>query len=345
MKKRSINLDVIRVVATFSVLSVHFFWNNGFYDQIVAGKKMFLATTMRSTFMICVPLFLLLTGYLMNQKNLSKKYLWNIKKVLSVYVLSLLAILLYRFVRYAEAFSLKDIIYNITNYTYYSWYIEMYIGLYLLIPFINLGYNNLKSKDDKRLMCIIFLFTTTVPNFINAIFEFAIVPDWWSNIWPITYYIIGAYISEYKDEMKLSLKLNLCLMIGSFLFAGACSYTYSYNKLFMSTVWNDWGGFTNVLSSVLVFLFLVRLDMTTCPNWISKVITFLSMVSLPTYLLSYVADDICYSVFNSMVSDPLNRVFYYVPVVAVVILLSVCFATVVHYIDGGIKQLVTKVIK
>ena len=61
--------------------------------------------------------------------------------------------------------------------------------------------------------------------------------------------------------------------------------------------------------------------------------------------MTNVADDICYSVFNSMVSDPLNRVFYYVPVVAVVILLSVCFATVVHYIDGGIKQLVTKVIK
>lgn len=72
MKKRNINLDIIRSIAVFSVLSVHFFLNNGFYTEIIKGKRMFVMFTMRTAFMICVPLFAILTGYLMNKKILSK---------------------------------------------------------------------------------------------------------------------------------------------------------------------------------------------------------------------------------------------------------------------------------
>ncbi len=74
MKKRNINLDIIRSIAVFSVLSVHFFLNNGFYTEIIKGKRMFVMFTMRTAFMICVPLFAILTGYLMNKKILSKTY-------------------------------------------------------------------------------------------------------------------------------------------------------------------------------------------------------------------------------------------------------------------------------
>lgn len=42
MKKRNINLDIIRSIAVFSVLSVHFFLNNGFYTEIIKGKRMFV---------------------------------------------------------------------------------------------------------------------------------------------------------------------------------------------------------------------------------------------------------------------------------------------------------------
>ena len=73
-KDRNINLDIIRCVAVLTVICVHFFLHNGYYNIPVLGKKMYIATIMRTAFMVCVPLFLLLTGYLMNKKTLSKKY-------------------------------------------------------------------------------------------------------------------------------------------------------------------------------------------------------------------------------------------------------------------------------
>ena len=79
-KERNINLDLIRTVAVISVISVHFFLNSGFYSLPLLGKTMYISTVFRTLFMICVPLFLLLTGYLMNKKELSKKYYGGIKK-------------------------------------------------------------------------------------------------------------------------------------------------------------------------------------------------------------------------------------------------------------------------
>lgn len=55
--KRNPAADLIRILAFFLVVSVHFFLNNGFYSTIVEGERMFIMTIMRSFFIICVPLF------------------------------------------------------------------------------------------------------------------------------------------------------------------------------------------------------------------------------------------------------------------------------------------------
>lgn len=77
MRNRDYNLDLIRVFALYTVVSVHFFLNSGFYSQDMIGFKMFIKCIIRSFFIICVPLFLLLTGYLMKDKVYQK----NIIKV------------------------------------------------------------------------------------------------------------------------------------------------------------------------------------------------------------------------------------------------------------------------
>lgn len=48
--ERNTALDVIRIVAAFSVLSVHFFWNTDFYQQIIVkdDSTIVLAVAMRT---------------------------------------------------------------------------------------------------------------------------------------------------------------------------------------------------------------------------------------------------------------------------------------------------------
>ena len=80
--KRSPAADLIRILAFILVISVHFFMNNGFYSQTVAGKRMFIMTLMRSFFIICVPLFITLSGYLLRKKKLEKSYYKRISKII-----------------------------------------------------------------------------------------------------------------------------------------------------------------------------------------------------------------------------------------------------------------------
>ena len=47
-KKRNLNLDLTKCIAVFTVLSVHFFYNNGFYSIPVSTPRMYLMTGMRT---------------------------------------------------------------------------------------------------------------------------------------------------------------------------------------------------------------------------------------------------------------------------------------------------------
>lgn len=89
-KERNINLDLTRSVATIGVISVHFFLNTGFYQEIVVGRRMALMVSMRTLFMYCVPLFLLLTGFLMCNKKLEKKFYRGILHTLEIMLLPVL---------------------------------------------------------------------------------------------------------------------------------------------------------------------------------------------------------------------------------------------------------------
>ena len=73
--KRDIGLDLTRIIAFIQVPCIHFLFKIKYYNQAIIGERMYLMTFIRVMFMTCVPLFLLLTGYLSSEtrKNLKQK--------------------------------------------------------------------------------------------------------------------------------------------------------------------------------------------------------------------------------------------------------------------------------
>ena len=93
----------------------------------------------------------------------------------------------------------------------YSWYIEMYIGLFPLIPFLNILWTNLKIRE-KKIFIFSLLFLTAVPSLLNCwnllgeshlISVNPIVPDYWEILYPFTYYYLGAYMRESSLLIRL----------------------------------------------------------------------------------------------------------------------------------------------
>ncbi len=360
LKKRNSALDIVRITALYCVISVHFFLNNGFYSTTMASKRMLLMTIMRTGFMVCVPMFIMLTGYLMNRKKLTPGYYMGIVKTYSIYLLASLACILYKHVVLDYHYVPRTVLFGILDFTgaNYSWYIEMYIGLFLLIPFLNLMYNGLTSKKQKLVLCATLLVLTSVPSVVN-IFNFYvkgwwktpilsteyqfILPDWWTTIYPITYYMLGAYLHEFP--LKLKKRWNLALLFGSVLVFGLFNYYRSRGGYFNWAKYNDWYGLPNVVMTVLLFAFLSERDTSRFPDFIRKTLMHVSDWCLGAYLVSYIFDNLIYAELNKNVPDMLDRMYYYPLVVPSVFLLSLALSAALNLIYRAVEGLVREALR
>lgn len=359
LQSRNASMDIIRIVAAFTVLSVHFFLHNGFYSQIVKGVPMYIMVLMRTLFSVCVPLFMILTGYLMSHKTLSRKYYSGIYKTLIIFVLATLACMIFKAVHDNEPFSLKSFILGTLDFTgaNYSWYIEMYIGLFLLVPFLNLAYNKLKNKRQKQVLVLTLVFLTIIPTLFN-IFNFdnpawwsdpkssdtfaKLVPSWWMGFYPIAYYFTGCYIREYGIRLKTRSMLVLFLL--AILIFGTFNFYRSYGTTFKSGIYVYWYGFEPYILSVLLFVLLSRIKTDNMNEKVKFVLWKVSDLALGIYLISYIFDMLVYPVLNEKITTMTDRLPFYFVTVPIVFICSMLASAVLNiaakYIQIFFKKLV-----
>lgn len=98
---------------------------------------MFLQACITPLFSTGVPLFIMMTGYLNANKTVGRKYYRGIGRVLIAYLFFSLLTLCFKRFYLVEDISLRSMIEQILNFSAipYAWYIEMWIGLFLLTPF------------------------------------------------------------------------------------------------------------------------------------------------------------------------------------------------------------------
>ena len=345
IKERNWNADLIRCVAVFSVICVHFFLNIGYYDQQFVGKEMFIMTVMRDAFMVCVPLFLMLTGYLMNKKELSKKYYRGILKTIKVYLLASIFCILFRVFYLNQEYTLKTGILSILNFNgaEYGWYIEMYLGLFLLIPFLNLIWNNLKNKKEKQVLIGTMLILSTLPSMLN-IFDFLtpgffadntisrnyqqLVPDFFMNLYPLTYYFIGAYFKD--EDINLSIKKSFILFICTVLILAIYAFWRNNGAYYDYGLYsNHWGAIGYVLTTFFVFNILLKIKINPSNEVLTKILYFVSKLSLGIYLVSFIPDRMIYPGVLSMVSTPVSALKFFPIIVIIIFAISIVISLII----------------
>lgn len=360
LQSRNASMDIIRIVAAFTVLSVHFFLHNGFYGNIVQGVPMYIMVLMRTLFSVCVPLFMILTGYLMSHKTLSRKYYSGISKTLIVFVLATLACMIFKAVHDNEPLSLKSFILGTLDFTgaNYSWYIEMYIGLFLLVPFLNLAYNKLKNKRQKQVLVLTLVFLTIIPTLFN-IFNFdnpawwsdpkssdtfaKLVPSWWMGFYPIAYYFTGCYIREYG--IKLKTRSMLVLFLLAILIFGTFNFYRSYGTTFKSGIYVYWYGFEPYILSVLLFVLLSRIKTDNMNEKVKFVLWKVSDLALGIYLISYIFDMLVYPVLNEKITTMTDRLPFYFVTVPIVFICSMLASAVMNIAAKYIQIFFNKLVE
>ena len=251
--KREAGPDLIRVTGVFFVVSLHQFLYNGFYSQLQTGFQMWTADVFRWLFFCCNGIFMMLTGYLKSQKPFDKRYYRGLIPVLVSYVLCCVIIFPLQHLLLTEKLPFSEWIDKLVGFGNYAWYVEMYIGLILFSPLINLGLGAIREEKQLKLIAAVLFCMTALP----GITPLNLVPDYWTSLYPVTYYVLGAVIRRLRPKVKpwqgIGAALAMCMVL-----AGISILTAP--KGFSSGYTQGYGGFWTTLITLTVFLGLYRVN-------------------------------------------------------------------------------------
>ena len=270
---------MIRSCAILFVIAGHFFSLHTAFK----GTSLFIQATISFLFYTGVSLFLLLTGYLNTNKSINKKYYKGGVRVIISYLLFSLITIIFRKYYLHESLSWIQWGLKVLDFSAipYGWYIEMWIGLFLLTPFLNLLYKTIPDQKQKLILVGTLYIMTALPDLLNR-YGVHLVPGFWQQCFPLTFYFIGAYIHEYKPTIRKGwawmIILGICLINPIF------NLIFIHNHTLVQICGNSNGVF-GIPIAVLFFLLFYQLDIHSKMN--KKILAKISVLSLDMYLCCY----------------------------------------------------------
>ena len=182
MTKREPGLDLLRCIALLFVVTFHSFLYNGYYFESQTGIAMWLAGSLRWLSVSCIGLFLMLTGYLKSEKTDVKACYRGLVPVLMGYFIAAAISIPIRHFIFGDVQTFSTWLTRLFSFNavYYGWYVEMYIGLVLLCPFINIVLLHLQ----RRKALLIFGLVMVVITALSGATPWVLFPDYWRSLYP-----------------------------------------------------------------------------------------------------------------------------------------------------------------
>ena len=305
-KTRLAGLDLVRCAAALFVVSVHFFFNCGYYSTPLTDKVTFMMTAARWLFLCCVPLYMMLTGYFKCNKDISRSYYLSFIPVFIAYIIiSVIKVFVGNYY-YGKVYGIKEALQSLGNYTM-AWYVGFYFSLMAIAPFLNRLWHALKSKKEEQILLLSLAVVTTLYPVVSLFASSTIAPvaclgsaaeflapNYWQMMYPLLYYFLGCYIREHSPKFN---KLVLILTIFAMVFINAgISYVYAagsnFNWNILGMVDCGYNCITVVICSTAIFLLLY--DINIKGNGFKFILQKISSVSLEIYLFSAIFDIILF---------------------------------------------------
>lgn len=340
-KTRLCGIDIVRIIAISSVILLHAISSVRSFEAPLDMTEVFYLY-LRNLAMAAVPLFLLITGYLQKNKTFTLAYYRGIIPVgMSYLVISILSLVTDKINGMVE-FNIVTAIIKILDFSAngYAWYFEMYIGLFLIVPFLNMVYRGINTKSGKIALIAILSFLTLFPDTVvgfspyydghGGTIALNIIPDFFKSLYPITYYFIGSFISEYKPKMNFVIRIALA--VAAPLLPTLTILWFSNSRA--SYAWYLFNGFQTIpvcLTAVAVFLAFYNTDIRF--GWIKKGISVVAECAFEMYLVSYIVDNYVYLIRGVEGGKALNS---FLTVLAV----SFVAALIIHNVLKPINKLI-----
>ena len=139
------------------------------------------------------------------------------------------------------------------------WFISAYVGLYILIPYINRMIEHIDKTEFQRLLLILFLMMSVIPTF-------TVSDTWVSDLaWVITLYSMGAYLKKFSEDTKRysTVTFGVLALLGMIVLGGSVILLNQFpsicQKLGGDGYFRSINKLPTALTSVFVFLWFSRI--------------------------------------------------------------------------------------
>lgn len=300
---RNIGIDIVKTVAIISVVGVHFFINTKFYTVELNNINLFIQTFIQQIFLTCIPLFLMATGYLNNNTKINKEYFKKIIPIISIYLIYSIPALYYRYTIAEIPFDIGLWISQVLNFKghRYSWYINLYFGLFLMIPFLNRMYISLEDKKEKKTLILVLILLTNMAQFM---------PNYWRGIYPLTYFFVGKYIRDFSPKMRISKNIIYLILVVllqaiiEYIAAGGGKYGH---------ILTDYTSILRLIEAFLIFILVYKIQVSNIH--FREVVINISKNTLDIYLASFITDRLTYRVLKPYSISQENYLYLLIPLV------------------------------
>lgn len=198
MRNRNSNFELMRIVSMLFIVIGHTLSWGGVTDSANDFLKLIIYI-IYALIVVHVNSFVLLTGYYQVQSK------FKIKKVINILILMLFyrifCLIIAINLDWIQCVGIKDLILKIvplSNFSY--WYLNVYIVLYLISPYLNIFVNNTSKKKYGILLIILFIFCSIITR--STMQEFIANEDGYSLIHFIFMYLIGGYLRKYDGTIS-----------------------------------------------------------------------------------------------------------------------------------------------
>ena len=299
---RNLNIELLRILAMLMVVYCHMiihvdFTNGG--SRIVLpmypGWKSAISFTIVQYGQVGVSIFFMISGYFLVKKQFSWRRIFSTWFQMFLYAVLCLviAIIAKQFLTLpfgmnellSRAQSLDTVLWSLCPFLYNSyWFIDAYILMLLLSPFINTVYAHMSQKQILALIALL-MFIGTWPLFFNK-------ANHWNNVvYAILGYIIGAYIRSYRDSLHTISNgaLAICAVLCTTLMLGFNHFVLSGSRWAQRLTWSEQiHQGLQILPICIAFCFFVaacRLPQLRLPHRWSAFLLQVSAGTFGVYLL------------------------------------------------------------
>lgn len=187
-------------------------------------------------------------------------------------------------------------------------------------------------------MVCVLVFLTALPTAANLTRQ--LLPDWWIGIYPLTYYALGAWLRDHPVRVR-SFWLALGWLVPAAAMGPLALWLFQGAPLSWKPI-AGWGSALLVVEAVCLFSLLRRCSGRSWPRPARWCVGQIARLSLPIYLVSYVADQLIYPPLNAAVPDMGGRLVWLPATAAASLVCSALLAAPLDRAAGAAMRLMPR---